>query len=226
MRSYSPGGDKNKKGLYDENEFYNFVKERYKEKINFENVAHKASFLNEKARDLFFRYHFCSKFKEKHREHINLDMNDLYMEAVRVSQYVLRKKVYNLEIGIESNPTSNRKISFTSKYIDLPFFNFSKKHLEQGSKYNLCTSINTDDGGIFQTDLSLEYAYVVSTLKREGYDMESIYRYIEYMRENSMHQSFVLSEDERQKEFIKCCKERFGKLDTADARRETILERM
>ncbi|RRD95670.1 glycoside hydrolase family 2 [Clostridiales bacterium COT073_COT-073] len=57
------------------------------------------------------------------------------MVAVKLAQYALRKKVYLSEIGIESNPSSNRKISFVSKYIDLPFLHFNKKYLDEAQRY-------------------------------------------------------------------------------------------
>lgn len=176
---------------YDNDEFYKNMVIKYKIKLNHKSTNHKKYFLNAKARTLYFRYHFSKDYKLKHDKILNIDIDDLYIEAVRLSQFALRKKLYNLEIGIESNPSSNRKISFISKYIELPFINFNKKYIDDNAAYNLSTSINTDDSGIFQTDLSLEYAYVVATLKREGYDIESIYEYIDYIRDISMKQSFL-----------------------------------
>ena len=100
-----------------------------------------------------------------------------------------------MEIGIEGNPTSNRKISFINKYIDLPLLELNSSYIKPESKYNLSVSINTDDSAIFQTDLSQEYAYVVAALLREGHDIESVYKYIDYIRELSLMQSFVRDED-------------------------------
>lgn len=179
-------------GNHNEDSFYKKIIIKYSEKLNIHSPNHREYFLNAKGRDLFFKYHYSQSYKEKHNEILNEEAKDIYIKAVKMAQLTLRKKIYNMEIGIESNPTSNKKISFISKYIDLPFINFNKKHLMADSKYNLPTSINTDDSGIFQTDLSLEYAYVTATLKREGFDIENIYEYIDYIREISMDQSFVI----------------------------------
>lgn len=186
---------------YSHENFYRKMTQRYSEKLNSINKKHRDCFLNPKARKLFYYYHFSAHFKEFHEIKVKLEVKDIYITAVKLAQYALRKKVYRNEIGIESNPSSNRKIAFISKYIDLPFLHFNKTHLDESAQYDLSTTINSDDSGIFQTDLSLEYAYVVATLNREGFDMESIYRYIEYMRENSMVQSFVLEDNIRRQEF-------------------------
>lgn len=176
---------------YDVDQFYQYVISKFREKLNSDNAGHREAFLNHKARDLFFRYHYSSSVKQLHNKILTLNADPLYIEAVRISQYVLRKKIYDLEIAIESNPSSNIKISSVFKYIDLPFFQLNQLYKDNPSSHNLPTCINTDDSSIFQTDLSLEYAYVVAALMREGYDKERIYEYIEYMRNNSMIYSFV-----------------------------------
>ena len=52
-------------------------------------------------------------------------------------------------------------------------------------------SINTDDDGIFQSDLSNEYALVVAALQKEGYSYQEIYQYIDHLRLMSTYQTFV-----------------------------------
>ena len=100
-------------------------------------------------------------------------------------------------MGIESNPTSNRKISHVSRFIDLPLFQFNNRGLEEVSagenldSHDIPVTINSDDCGVFQTDLAMEYALVVEALKRENSNHEDkIYDYINHLRELSLSQSF------------------------------------
>lgn len=160
-------------------------------RLNYHNKKHRQAFENSRARNLYFQYHYSEKYKRMHRQTISFEVSEIYIEAVKLVQFILRLKIFRKEISIESNPTSNRKISFISKYIDLPLIELNSMFIKPDSKYNLPISINTDDSAIFQTDLSLEYAYVVAALLREGYDIESVYQYIEYLVKMSKIQSFI-----------------------------------
>ena len=85
------------------------------------------------------------------------DFQDRYWDALKCVQVRLRSKIYEKEIAIETNPSSNRKISFVSKFVDLPFLSFNQHFLTQGKRKkcgeDLPISINTDDCDIFQSDL-------------------------------------------------------------------------
>ena len=173
------------------NKPYDKLVQYFDYRFNFHNKKHRQAFENSRARNLYFQYHYSEKYKRMHRQTISFEVSEIYIEAVKLVQFILRLKIFRKEISIESNPTSNRKISFISKYIDLPLIELNSMFIKPDSKYNLPISINTDDSAIFQTDLSLEYAYVVAALLREGYDIESVYQYIEYLVKMSKIQSFI-----------------------------------
>lgn len=173
------------------NKSYDKLVQDFDYRLNFHNKKHRQAFENSRARNLYFQYHYSEKYKRMHDESVLLEASEIYIEAVKLVQFILRLKIFRKEISIESNPTSNRKISFISKYIDLPLIELNSMFIKPDSKYNLPISINTDDSAIFQTDLSLEYAYVVAALLREGYDIESVYQYIEYLVKMSKIQSFI-----------------------------------
>ena len=174
---------------------YDKVKFCCQTRINWHDSKHQSAANNPKARELYIKYHYCDKYKANHFKTFTGEASSIYIDAVKLVQFILRLKIYRMEIGIEGNPTSNRKISFINKYIDLPLLELNSSYIKPESKYNLSVSINTDDSAIFQTDLSQEYAYVVAALLREGHDIESVYKYIDYIRELSLMQSFVRDED-------------------------------
>ena len=110
-----------------------------------------------------------------------------------MAQRLLREKIYRLELSIETNPSSNRKISYIRHFVELPLLSFNRHYLhglKEKTGDDLPVSINTDNCDIFQTDLENEYALIVASLQREGLDRQEIYDYINYLRESSLLQAF------------------------------------
>lgn len=177
-------------------EQYEILSLKFGARLNFQNVFHKEALRNKKARKLYFHFHYDKRFKILHKEEkLRYEASELYVTCVKLVQTILHQKVYEHEIGIETNPSSNLKISFVDKYIHLPLLAFNNKYLIEDDVSNLNISINSDDSAIFQTDLSQEYSYVVAALFREGYDKESVYEYVNYIRKVSMAQSFVTDDN-------------------------------
>lgn len=148
------------------------------------------------ARELYSRYHFDGRLKEAGALPMVIKVDGEYVRAVALAQRLLLKKVHEKGIGIETNPSSNRKISSVHRYIDLPLFSFNCRgltSLEEKRMRGICNipvTINSDDCGIFQTDLAMEYALIAEALKKEGFDHESVYEYIDHLRKLSLDQCF------------------------------------
>lgn len=150
--------------------------------------------LNARARMLYGLYQFDERYKKNELSVVTVRPDSLYQKAVRLAQEALKEKVVAKGITVEANPTSNRKISSVERYIDVPLLRLNHRGLDSltgsanGLGPNIPTTINTDDSGVFQTDLAMEYALIVEALKLEGCDPEEIYAYIDYVRELSMTQ--------------------------------------
>lgn len=149
------------------------------------------------ARKLYSRCHFDGRLKRAGASPLIVKAEKPYIKAVEYAQCAVREKARTRGVGIESNPTSNRKISHVSRFIDLPLFQFNNRGLEEVSagenldSHDIPVTINSDDCGVFQTDLAMEYALVVEALKRENSNHEDkIYDYINHLRELSLSQSF------------------------------------
>ena len=172
---------------------YNLLDNEYM--FNTGNVRHFQSFKNPKARSLYKDYLTNRKLFENGRKLIYLDPHKEYWRALSIAQALLREKIYKKEISIETNPSSNRKICFASKFVDLPFLAFNQHFLSEGKRAkqgeDIPISINTDDCDIFQSDLPNEYALVVAALQKEEYAKQEIYDYIDHLRKMSILQTFV-----------------------------------
>lgn len=80
--------------------------------------------------------------------------------AVSRIQKHLLQEIATKKIAIETCPTSNYKIGYFDKYIDLPLFTF----LEQLPDNAI--SINTDDKGIIATSIENEYALIAAAMEK------------------------------------------------------------
>lgn len=144
-----------------------------------------------KAKRLYLAYHLNEEYKCNAKKRLVIDASELYIESVKVIQKSLREKIIEKGINIETNPTSNYKISFIDKRIDMPLFSFNSRGLWDNKDGDIQVSINTDDSGIFQTNLSMEYSLVAATLLKEGYHYSDILEYVDYLRKSSLRQTFI-----------------------------------
>lgn len=163
--------------------------------FNSSNPKHYAAFTNKVARSLYFDYLVNERLFTNGKKLVCPEFHNYYWLALECVQSRLRNKIYFKEIAIETNPSSNRKISFVSKFVDLPFLSFNQHCLTNGKRKkcgeDISISINTDDCDIFQSDLPNEYALVAVALQKEGYAIEEIYDYIDYLRKMSLAQTFI-----------------------------------
>lgn len=171
---------------------YDQVVAHYPVQLNSGMTYHRKSFFNSEARKLFLQYSFNGEYVKMLRKSFHTQVTKQYVHCVKRVQEILKKKVLDMTVFIEANPTSNRKISFATQYTSLPFLNMNRKYLEEDSnQINLPISINTDDSSIFQTNLVHEYSVVACSLIRDGYEPDKVYDYIEYLAKMSNVHSFV-----------------------------------
>ncbi|MFI3227426.1 MAG: hypothetical protein R3Y09_08445 [Clostridia bacterium] len=162
--------------------------------INGENSFHNKSINNSKARELYKAYHYNSRLKANGKKSIILKVNEVYMNACKIAQELLHEKIHQKGITIETNPTSNKKISHVRTYKELPLWRFNSYGItkeDDNARKNLQVSINTDDSAIFETNLVNEYSCIALALIKEGYQREEVMNFIEYLREMSRQTTFL-----------------------------------
>ncbi|MBF0507383.1 MAG: hypothetical protein HQK57_00445 [Deltaproteobacteria bacterium] len=113
--------------------------------------------------DLFHRYHHNRQVWEKGNEIITIKQDqkklDQWLEVLQGAQELLEKKVEEKQLAIEACPLSNIRISLLEKIKEHPIFRWhSPIPGEKSSK--IYVLIATDNPGLFQNSLPLEYQAV------------------------------------------------------------------
>lgn len=111
-------------------------------------------------------------------------------------QKAMIREIAEKRISIECCPSSNVMIGGFERYDKHPIFTF--KPIEAGPTDPIINvSINTDDRGIFATNISNEYSLITLAMMKmkdkDGhrlYNDETIYNYIERVRKNGIIQRF------------------------------------
>jgi hypothetical protein len=155
---------------------------------------------NRTARFLNFKYHYDIHVREKGAVMVEWNVTPSYIGAVSLLQKKIQDEIAWLGIGIECNPTSNYLIGTFKDYKKHPIFVFNNDGLDEGKDSALLhVSINTDDQGVFDTNLENEYSLITCALKSmisedgsKKYKPHNIYRYIDNIRQMGLEQSFKL----------------------------------
>lgn len=150
---------------------------------------------------LYHAYHFDKGVRERGEKTEIFVIKPAYISLIHDMQDRLAEKLAEKGIMIECNPTSNYLIGTFKRYDQHPIIRFNNFGLiRRDGTYvpspQLSVSINTDDLGVFDTSLENEYAMLAAALlyaKEDGspiYASESIYKYLDNIREMGLEQSF------------------------------------
>ena len=158
---------------------------------------------NIKAVETYIRYHFDPGVKAKGNEKEEFKISNEYAKMISLLQAAMRTEIAERHIAIETNPTSNKKIGAFKKYVDHPITKFYNQDLELDyEKVRSCpqisVSINTDDLGVFDTNLENEYALMAIAMEKEKdesdlplYCSRNIYNWLEAIRQMGEEQRFI-----------------------------------
>lgn len=121
----------------------------------------------------------------------------------------MRYHIAQKGIAIETNPTSNVLIGAFREYDKHPILSFFNRNLpvtneEEQDCAQLQVSINTDDSGVFYTDLETEYALLAHSVEqitdengRYRFKKNDIYSWLNAIRIMGNNQTFRITEDEQ-----------------------------
>lgn len=154
---------------------------------------------------LYYMYHYCESVKLNGNHIINIqdvignEWADQFIRAIAFVQQIMLKQIHCKGICIECNPTSNFKIGEIDRYDQHPIQQFYP-YLKSKKGVSISSSINTDDKGIFATNIEREYALIYAAFHRKNQRESSIKRsrkrdidqWVDDIREFSNKQSFVL----------------------------------
>ncbi|MCI9436479.1 MAG: hypothetical protein HFH85_04795 [Lachnospiraceae bacterium] len=152
---------------------------------------------------LFYLYHYDWDVRKNGEKSVQVYVIPMYVEGVYAVQRAMQKEFATLGIGIESNPSSNLAISVIGGYDEHPIAEMYNKDLTWDIEQiqncpQMYVSINTDDKGVFHTSLENEYALMACAMEKkkdaEGrplYNRQSVYQWIDNIREMGNLQSFM-----------------------------------
>lgn len=151
---------------------------------------------DQNAAKLYSMYHFNSDVKEKGWETEEVRITGQYVSMVTALQEKMMNELAQKHIGIEANPSSNVLIGPFDKYKQHPVFRFCPV-VPSASGTVQFVSVNTDDQGVFDTSLAMEYSFLACALRsmkndnnEQMYNDDAIYSYLEQLRENGFSQAF------------------------------------
>lgn len=153
---------------------------------------------NWQARFMMHNYHYNLEAKERGTEITEYVVSSRYINAVKKIQDAMQREIARLGIAIETNPSSNYLISTFKRYDKHPIVAFNNQGLgSEEQSHQLFVSINTDDQGVFDTDLENEYALMANALENcvdtDGnyrYKPADVYGWLDNIRRMGLEQSF------------------------------------
>ncbi len=147
--------------------------------------------------DLYRRYQFGYAEKKRGNQVQPVPITDSYISFLREMQDRMLDKVLERGVVIECNPSSNVKIGTFGRYDRHPIFRFYDVNPANTRGRQLSVSINTDDLGVFDTSLEMEYALLAECMAAQPepdgskrYSEEVIYNYLDTLRRLSWTQCF------------------------------------
>lgn len=115
----------------------------------------------------------------------------VWPRLVRLVQRVVWRRVRELGLTVEVNPTSNLIIHALDFFEQLPYLRLWSRGLtRKGPCANIPISINTDDPGLFLTSLRREYQVMGEALQRT-HDTAEVVDWLKGVRRNGTESTFV-----------------------------------
>jgi len=156
---------------------------------------------NIQARQLIWHYHYDENVRQKGAEIYELEIPQTYALVIRALQDAMLQEICHNGIAIETNPSSNYLIGTFRQYHTHPIVRFYDRGLTMPeTSPHAFVSINTDDQGIFDTDLENEYALMACALQnakdKNGenlYTASNIIYWLDHVRKMGLEQSALLT---------------------------------
>lgn len=156
---------------------------------------------------LNYLYQFDARVRREGARKIKVEITEEYIRAVQAVQIEMRYRVAQKGIAIETNPTSNVLIGAFRKYEKHPILAFYNRGLpvdvdEEAACAQLQVSVNTDDSGVFYTDLEMEYALLARSVEQildengqPRFKKTDIYTWLDHIRVMGNEQTFCYWDD-------------------------------
>lgn len=158
---------------------------------------------------LNYLYQFDNRVRCEGSRRIKIDISADYIRAAKAIQIEMRSRIAKKGISVETNPTSNVLIGTFRRYEKHPILSFYNRGLpvtekEERECAQIQVSINTDDSGVFYTDLETEYALLARSVEQivgddngPRFKKYDIYTWLDNIRIMGIDQTFRNLENDR-----------------------------
>lgn len=137
----------------------------------------------------------CNYYTKRMNEPVHLKVTEQELEITEQLQKIVRRKLSQMGIVLEINPSSNVSISSMDSLYENQIYSINS-FLQEDSNVMVC--INSDDPSVFNTNVSNELAYIFNALLQKGVSKEDAMRWIEKLRINGINSSFIRRNDSDQ----------------------------
>lgn len=142
--------------------------------------------------------HYCPSYKQCYHRPRFVSIGPDRLPLYQAVQAYMCRKVQNMGVYIETNPTSNLLIgdvrSLQEYYID----NLNDHLLRETTSAAVLISVNSDDPLVFNTNIENELALVYHMLLYRGMGREQVIDWIDKVRQYGLDSSFVRATKSRQ----------------------------
>lgn len=148
--------------------------------------------------------HHCPIFAPHYRKPILIYNSRDYLPLLQAVQAHIRKKVQNMGIYVEANPTSNIMIGDTSSLRQYSITRLNDPSVHVRDSASVLLSINSDNPLVFNTNVENELSLVYHTLNHQGLNREMTLQWIDKVRQYGMDSSFIrtVKTAEEQRRFL------------------------
>ena len=137
--------------------------------------------------------HFCPCYYEIYNKPIFVEITHEDALFYKELQRVLMKKVEQMGVYIETNPSSNMIIGDIPSIFNHPILRLNNKGIRMKNAEETCAlvSINSDDPVVFSTFVANEIAYIYYALLNAGCKREEALTWIDKIRNQGIESSFI-----------------------------------
>lgn len=135
--------------------------------------------------------YYCPCYFEALRKPIFVKVSSDEVTMYKELQKKIVRRVEELGVYIETNPTSNVAIGEFEGLFKHPGLNLNNREFSQEESNSVLITINSDDPLVFNTNVENEMAYLYYAMIHKKYSRELILEWIDKVRKNGMNSSFV-----------------------------------
>lgn len=144
--------------------------------------------------------YFCPIYWQRFSEPILIPVKKEEERLFKELQSEIIQKIEKNGIYVETNPTSNSVIGEMPGILCHPILNMNSDGLKQNPVNSVLVTINSDDPVVFNTNSENEIAYIYYALLHNGYDKESVLKWVDKIRQYGMDSSFIKEEKKTEKQ--------------------------